>query len=67
MGRRFPYIGLNCFAGLFFIINCFLPRCVFIIQLAKSKFDENFVQYYLLYRGENIDKMPVVVISMISR
>jgi len=42
MGRRFPYIGLNCFAGLFFIINCFLPR------------------------GENIDKMPVVVISMIS-
>ena len=29
MGRRFPYIGLNCFAGLFFIINCFLPRCTF--------------------------------------
>ena len=29
MGRRFPYIGLNCVAGLFFIINCFLPRCSF--------------------------------------
>ena len=29
MGRRFPYIGLNCFAGLFFLINCFLPRWFF--------------------------------------
>ena len=38
-----------------------------IIQLAQTKFDKNFVQYDLLSRGENIDKMPVVVISMISR
>ena len=35
MGRRFPYIGLNCFAGLFFIINCFLPRCFLFLHFCS--------------------------------
>lgn len=29
MGRRFPYIGLSFLAGLFFIINLFIPRGVY--------------------------------------
>jgi len=29
MGRRFPYIGLSFLAGLFFIINLFVPRGVY--------------------------------------
>merc|ERR1719370_1612640 len=26
MGRRFPYVSLSFIAGVFFAINCFIPR-----------------------------------------